>query len=163
MKRYAREDQVRLAVWAADCAERVLPYVTADLPGDDRARYAVDTLREWVISGVFAMRTIRGASLGAHAAAKLVRAGSPAALAAHAAGQAVATAHVTQHAFGAAYYALRAIAAADPAASLAKVALERDWQIGAVAEGLRDEVRMRVALGRRGNRATVTMDKTGEF
>ena len=70
MKRYAREDQVRLAMWAADCAERVLPYVTADLPGDDRARYAIDTLRDWVISGAFAMRTIRGASLDAHAAAK---------------------------------------------------------------------------------------------
>lgn len=163
MKVYRREDHVRLAVWAADCAERVLPLFTAALPSDDRPAYALDTLREWALTGEFAMRTIRAASLGAHAAAKLVKAGSPAALAAHAAGQAVATAHVAQHAFGSAYYALRAIAAADPGTSLASVAAEYVWQIEAAEERLRDEVRKRVVVGRRGNRATVTVDKSGDF
>jgi hypothetical protein len=163
MKAYGREDHVRLAAWAADCAERVLPFFTSALPNDDRPLFAIATGREWALSGFFALRTIRGASLGAHAAAKLVPAGSPAALAAHAAGQAVATAHVPQHAFGAAYYALRAIAAADPPASLASVAGEYEWQVECVADGLRNEVRRRVVIGRRGNRATVTIDKSGDF
>lgn len=163
MRAYAREDHVRLAAWAADCAERVLPLLTAALPNDDRPFFAIETAREWALTGAFAMRTIRGASLGAHAAAKLVRAASPAALAAHAAGQAVATAHVAQHAFGAAYYALRAIAAADPAGSVAAVAAEHAWQVAAVADRLRGEVERRVTTGRRGNRATVTVDKSGDF
>ena len=68
-----------------------------------------------------------------------------------------------QHAFGAAYYALRAIAAADQPASLASVAREYEWQVDSVAEGLRNEVRRRVMIGRRGNRATVTIDKSGDF
>jgi len=99
-----------LAVWAADCAERVLPYFEESYPVDDRPRLAITELREWILSGVFSMAVIRKASLGAHAAAR-GKAEADAVFAAHAAGQAVGTAHVATHALGASLYAVRAVAA----------------------------------------------------
>jgi hypothetical protein len=80
-------------------------------------------------TGEFHMKTIRGASLAAHAAAKEAGEGSPARSAAHAAGQAVATAHVPTHALGPAIYALQAISrAACPAEMEAALDAERAWQ-----------------------------------
>lgn len=103
-----------MATWAADCAERVLPFFEDKYPEDDRPRKAIEACRTWVETGVFKMADIRGASLAAHASAREVKDNKEACFAARAAGQAVATAHVPQHAFGGAYYALKAVAAADP-------------------------------------------------
>ena len=89
-----------MATWAAECAERVLPFFEKAYPKDDRPRKAIEACRTWVRTGVFKMAEIRGASLGAHAAARAAKENHAAHFAARAAGQAVATAHVPQHAFG---------------------------------------------------------------
>jgi len=156
MKAYERSDQRSLAVWALDCAERVLAFFETARPDDDRPRRAIETGRRWVETGEFRMAVIRGASLAAHAAAK--EAGDEAAgAAAHAAGQAVATAHVTQHAYGGAYYALKAIAAADRRGQVANVERERHWQAAQLPDHLRDEVMSRIVVeeGTRGLRITI--------
>jgi hypothetical protein len=121
--------QKTLAVWAIDCAERVLPYFEQQFPEDQRPRHAIEALRAWIDTGVFKMAVIRKASLDAHAAARDVGADTPARSAARAAGQAVATAHVPRHAYGAAVYAQQAIyRATHPAEADAATARERNWQ-----------------------------------
>ncbi len=122
-------DKKTLAVWAIDCAQRVLPYFEEKYPIDPRPRNALTTLRAWIQTGVFHMAEIRGASLASHAAAREAGEDSPARSAARAAGQAVATAHVLTHSLGAAIYAQQAIwRTADPADADTAVTGERDWQ-----------------------------------
>jgi hypothetical protein len=124
-----KTDHKTLAVWAIDCAERVLPYFEEKFPEDHRPRQAIEALHTWINTGVFQMAVIRKASLTAHAAARETGEDNAARSAARAAGQAVATAHVPTHAIGAAIYALQAIhRATDPADADAAVARERDWQ-----------------------------------
>lgn len=124
-----KTDHRTLAVWAIDCAERVLPYFEDRYPQDHRPRNAIDTLQTWIETGVFDMAVIRKASLSAHAAAREVGEDSAARSAARAAGQAVATAHVPTHSIGAALYALQAVhRASSPTDADAAVAKERDWQ-----------------------------------
>ena len=112
----SKTDQKTLAIWAIDCAERVMPYFEEKYPEDSRPRKAIQTLQEWIQTGVFSMKVIRKASLDSHAAAR-------------AAGQAVATAHVPSHAYGPAIYAQQAIhrASEDNNADTA-VIKERNWQ-----------------------------------
>lgn len=118
-----------LGVWARDCAERVLRFFEQEHPRDPRPRAAIDALEAWIDTGEFRMATIRGASLGAHAAAREVGGDTPARSAARSAGQAVATAHVRTHSVAAANYAVQAIhRAADPADAGNAIAAERDWQ-----------------------------------
>ena len=125
----ATTDHRTLAVWAIDCAERVMSYFEQAYPHDDRPRQALDTLKTWIDTGEFKMAIIRKASLDAHAAARDGGEDSPARSAARAAGQAVATAHVRSHAPGAAIYALQAIhRAATPEEAEVAVAAERAWQ-----------------------------------
>ena len=124
----AKTDQKTLAMWAIDCAERVLPYFEEKFPEDPRPRQAIEILQEWIHTGVFKMAVIRKASLSSHAAARDVGEDSPARSAARAAGQAVATAHVPTHSIGAAIYALQAIHRASDLSDAA-IAKERDWQI----------------------------------
>lgn len=122
-------DHKTLAVWAIDCAKRVLPYFEERYPDDPRPRQAIETLQTWINTGVFKMAVIRKASLASHAAAREVGEDNPARSAARAAGQAVGTAHVPAHAIGAAIYALQAIhRAASADAADAAVAREREWQ-----------------------------------
>jgi len=124
-----KTDHKTLAVWAIDCAERVLPYFEGICPEDHRPRKAIETLRAWINTGVFRMAVIRKASLASHAAAREVGEDNAARSAARAAGQAVATAHVPTHSIGAAIYALQAIhRATDSFDADAAVAKERDWQ-----------------------------------
>jgi len=59
------------------------------------------------------MSDVRSASLNAHAAARSAPEGSAARFAARACGQAVATAHVPTHSLAAAWYAAKAVWAAD--------------------------------------------------
>ena len=70
----------------------------------------------------------------------------------------MATAHVTQHAYGAALYALKAIAAADPNDPEAKVAKERNWQSRQLPKKMRDEIMSRILVvnDRRGVRIKST-------
>lgn len=155
MKKYDKQDHVSQTSWAADCAERVLPLFEKAYPKDDRPRKAIETCRTWVRTSVFKMAVIRGASLNAHAAAREAKGNDAASYAARAAGQAVATAHVPQHAFGAAYYALKAIAAADPACAEANLAKEQEWQSRRAPENLREEIRRRVIIQKNDKGVTV--------
>src|SRR5260370_10387234 len=125
----SKTDHKTLAIWAIDCAERVMPYFEEKYPQDHRPRHALETLQTWINTGVFQMAVIRKASLDSHAAARDVGEESPARSAARAAGQAVATAHVPRHAYGSAIYAQQAIhRAATSADADAAVTKERDWQ-----------------------------------
>ena len=124
-----KTDKKTLAVWAIDCAERVMRYFEEKYPADTRPRQALETLETWIDTGVFKMAVIRNASLSAHSAARDVEEDNPARSVAHAAGQAVATAHVPTHAIGAAIYALQAIHRdADASVANDAVAKEREWQ-----------------------------------
>ena len=124
-----------LALWAAECAEHVLPLFAADRPDDDRPRCAVDAARAWAAGGI-GVGEARAASVAAHAAAR--EATSVAAReAARAAGHAAATAHMADHALGPAWYGVRAVrAAAGSDAALA----ERDWQLERLPGSVRDLV-----------------------
>jgi hypothetical protein len=131
----SKTDHKTLAVWAIDCAERVMPYFEEKYPQDHRPREAIESLQAWIDTGVFKMAVIRKASLSSHAAARDVGEDSPARSAARAAGQAVATAHVPTHAIGAAIYALQAIhRVTDAADADAAIARERDWQVQHLVE-----------------------------
>jgi hypothetical protein len=132
---FTKADHLTLASWAADCAERVLPYFKEKYPNNSLPEDALRVLKEWINSGEFSMPIIRGASLSSHAAARMANAdGNMAACyAARAVGQAVATAHVPTHALGSALYALKAIAATDKDTVLK----EKDWQQLHLADNLK--------------------------
>ena len=118
-----------LAIWAAECAERVLPYFEEKYPEDTRPRKAIEACRDWARTGVFRMADVRKISLAADAAAREVKEGDPAHSAARAAGQAMATAHFPTHAVAAAIYAATAVRdAADPADADITTTREREWQ-----------------------------------
>jgi hypothetical protein len=145
MKKFSKQDQKLLATWAADCAEHVLALFERAHPKDTRPRNAIKACRAWVLTGVFKMAVIRKFSLDAHAAAREAKENDAACFAARAAGQAVATAHVAQHAYGAAYYALKAVAAGTANAE-AKIAKELDWQSRHLPMNLRREIIGRIII-----------------
>ncbi len=121
-----KTDKKTLAIWAADCAERVLPYFEEKYPKDNRPRKAIEALRTWVQTGVFKMADIRNGALAAHAAAREAEEGSAARSAARAAGQALATAHVPAHSIATAVYAATAVR--DVTDSIDETNKERNWQ-----------------------------------
>ena len=121
-----KSNQQLLVLWAADCAEHVLPYFEEKCPNDDRPRKAIEMCRAWAATGVFKMAVIRKASLDAHAAAREAKDGDAVA-AARSAGHAVATAHVPDHSIGAAVYAIKA--AAEHSGNIDDGLIkERNWQ-----------------------------------
>ncbi|MBN2334438.1 hypothetical protein JXL21_02685 [Candidatus Bathyarchaeota archaeon] len=105
-----KPDQKTLAVWALDCTKRVIPYFEEKHSSDNRPKKALETLENWIETGVFQMPVIRKAALDAHAAAKDVEEDYNKYVA-HAAGQALGTAHGPTHALGASVYSIRAVAA----------------------------------------------------
>jgi hypothetical protein len=122
------QDHRLLAVWAADCAEHVLPYFEEKYPKDDRPRKAIEAARAWT-RGEIRVSQARTAALAAHAAARDAD-DDAARAAARAAGHAAATAHVAGHARGAALYAVKVAAASGATA-------ESDWQYRRLPEHLR--------------------------
>jgi len=128
-----RQDHGSWALWAADCAERVLLRFEEERPADDRPRRAIEAGRSWARGGM-KMGEARAAAFAAHAAAREAdRAEAHAA--ARAAGHAAATAHVATHAPHAADYAAKAVAYASDSSTA--VAEERDWQYRRLPEHLR--------------------------
>ncbi len=125
------EEQKGLALWAADCAERVLPIYEAAHPQDRRPRKAVEAGRAWA-RGDIPMSAARGASSKANAAAREAEEDSPAREAARAAGHAAAAAHNPGHALHAASYAAKALAGSDTAAAEE----ELKWQFDHLPEDL---------------------------
>ena len=115
-----------LAIWAADCAQHVLPLFEEIQPNDDRPHRAIELARAWA-GGEITMTQSRTAAGHAMAAAR-VMSGAPRE-AAYAAGQAAAVAHVAAHELGAAAYAIRAArAAADERERDEAGRLECQWQ-----------------------------------
>jgi hypothetical protein len=127
-------DHQLLALWAARCAEHVLPLFEAERPLDSRPREAIDAARAWA-RGEMRMMDARACGGRAMGAARPLRRG-PAGFAAYAAGQAACVGHVAEHDLGAAAYAIRAVQAADPS-SLNAGRLERDWQRAQLPEQIR--------------------------
>jgi hypothetical protein len=129
----------RLADWAADCAEHVLPMFAAGCPDDDRPARAVATARAWS-RGEATVTDAREAAYAAHAAAR--EATDPVAReVARACGHAVATAHMADHELGAAFYAIRAVRLASPP-SEAQAAGQREcrWQRDRLPDDIRELV-----------------------
>ncbi len=120
------EDLRFVGLWAAECAERVLPLFEAKAPSDTRPREAIEGIRTFARGGKRTAR-LRSLALAAHAAARQV--GVPAATAAaRAAGIAAATAYThplattdqAKHILGTPAYTARACELAadgDPAAA----------------------------------------------
>lgn len=138
-------DRRIVAVWAADCAERVLGLFEAEAPGDRRPRDTIAVLRAFARGELRVRAALRLAS--AHAAAREVAA--PAAVAAaRAAGQAAATPHMGAHALGAAAYAARAAGLAAPERQDA-VMDEVRWQLGRLSPPARAALRQLPPVGER--------------
>jgi hypothetical protein len=98
-------DHHLLALWAATCAEHVLPHFEQVRRDDRRPRDAIARARAWV-RGEVRMSDSREAAFASNAAARATS--GAARYAALAAGQAAAVAHVAAHDLGAAAYAIRA-------------------------------------------------------
>lgn len=127
------EEQLKgLAIWAADCAERVLSLFEQGRPDDPRPRKAIESARAWA-RGDIPVSAARGASSASNAAAREAEEG-PARDAARAAGHAAASAHSIGHTVQAAAYALRAIAGS---VSAEAATAEEDWQFERVPKQLR--------------------------
>ena len=144
-----------LGLWAADCAERVLPLFDAKAPADARPRAAIEGIRAFAHGGK-RIGQLRSLAWAAHAAAR--ESSDPAATAAaRAAGYAAATAythprathHQTKHALGPAIYMARArelAAGDDPSVGDAEIR----WAVDHASPAVRDIVRrMPVRASRR--------------
>jgi hypothetical protein len=137
-------DRRIVAVWAADCAERVLGVFEAEAPGDSRPRDAIARTRAFGRGDVGVADQIRRrfTALGAVSDVR-----SPAAAAAaRAAGQAAAIPHMGAHALGAAAYAAKAAGLAAPGRPGA-VEAEIRWQLGCVSAAARAALRRLPPVG----------------
>lgn len=129
------DDHHQLALWAADCAEHVLPLFAQERPDDPRPRVAIEAARAWT-RGELPMMQSR--ALGGHAMAAARPLRGAARFAAYAAGQAACVAHVPEHDLGAAAYAIKAVRAAAPSREADAAGLaERDWQRAQLPAGVR--------------------------
>lgn len=132
-------DHKKLALWAADVADRVLHFFEEVYPGDDRPRKAVEAARAWA-RGDIAVGDARAAASGAQAAAREADR-LEARAAARAAGHAAATAQVPTHAKHAADYAVTAACKASLPAECEDAATEeRAWQTKHLIKRLRPAV-----------------------
>lgn len=141
-------DHHRLAIWAADCAQHVLPLFAQVRPHDDRPRRAIEAARAWA-RGEITMSQARAAGGHAMAAARELR--GAARHAAYSAGQAAVVAHVAAHELGAAAYAIKAVRAAardECAEELGRV--ECAWQRAQLPSAIRalvlDDQKLRNAI-----------------
>jgi hypothetical protein len=123
-----------LALWASDCALRVLPNFEEKHPDDGRPRLAAKAARAWA-NGEIKMMDGRLASVGAHAAAREAANDPAACAAARSAGQAAGTCHAKMHAVAAGRYAISSLrdrlGLADGDAVLVR---EREWQLARLLE-----------------------------
>lgn len=131
-------DHHLLALWAAACAEHVLPIFEAAKPSDPRPRHAIEQARAWA-RGDIRMSVARAAGGHSMAAARDLSGGAR--HAAYAAGQAAVVAHVAAHELGAAAYAIKAASAAAPEGKT-EIArrLECRWQRDQLPDAIRDLV-----------------------
>jgi hypothetical protein len=137
-------DHRLLALWAAACAEHVLPLFESVQPSDLRPRHAIAQIRAWT-RGDIRMSDSRAAGGHAMGAARDLR--GAARHAAYAAGQAAAVAQVAAHELGAAAYAIKAARSAAPGDEELAGRLECRWQRQLLPDAIRelvlDDQRMR--------------------
>lgn len=138
-------DHHLLALWAATCAEHVLPFFEAARPEDPRPREAIALARAWT-RGEVTMTQARTLAGHANAAARDLK--GAARFAAYAAGQAAAVAHVAAHELGAAAYAIRAVRAAatdgeEERAGMRECQWQRDHLPVAIRDLVLDDQRLR--------------------
>ena len=118
-----------LAIWAAQCAQHVLPVFEEVRPQDDRPRRAIACAHGWARGEVTMMQARDAAGASQDAAREIKEACQAAGLAALSAGQAAVVAHVAAHELGAAAYAIRAAMAAAPQADRELVRQQEcQWQ-----------------------------------
>jgi hypothetical protein len=137
-------DRRIVAVWAADCAERVLGVFEAAAPGDSRPRDSIARTRAFARGELGVAEEIRRRFVG-QAAAREARTDAAAA-AARAAGQAAAVAHMGAHALGAAAYAAKAAGLAAPDRPAA-VREEIVWQLRHMPAAVRAALRVLPPVG----------------
>ena len=125
-------DHQRIALWAALCAEHVLP-LFEEQTDDARPRQAIEAARSWA-QGSMTMMAAR--ARGGHAMGAARARQGAARYAAYSAGQAACVGHVAEHDLGAAAFAIRAARAANPDDPRAG-RLERDWQRDQLDEQIR--------------------------
>lgn len=131
-------DHHLLALWAATCAEHVLPLFESVMPADPRPRQAIEQVRAWV-RGELPMMQSRAA--GGHAMGAARDLSGAARFAAYAAGQAAVVAHVAAHELGAAAYAIKAVRAAAPKGESESAGrLECQWQRDQLPDPIRELV-----------------------
>ena len=136
-------DRRAVALWAADCAERVLPLFEAEAPSDGLPADAIVRARAFGRGELDAAGQIRQRVVAGRAAGVV---SDPAAVAAaRSAAQASGVAHMGAHALGAAAYAAKAagMAANHDDAVDADIA----WQLGHMTKPLREALRRLPLLG----------------
>ncbi len=127
-----------VAMWAADCAERVLAVFEEEAPGDSRPRDSIARTRAFGRGELDVAEEIRRRFAGGAAARD---ASTPAAAAAaRAAGQAAAIPHMGAHALGAAAYAAKAAGLVSPERPDA-VGEEIRWQLRSMSAQTRAALR----------------------
>jgi hypothetical protein len=137
-------DRRIVAVWAADCAERVLGLFEAEAPGDGRPRDAIARTRAFARGELDVAGEIRRRFVAGGAAREV---SAPAAVAAvRAAGQAASIPHMGAHALGAAAYAAKAAGLAAPDRPEA-VSEEIRWQLGRMSAAARAALRQLPPVG----------------
>jgi Imm-5 like putative immunity protein len=133
-----------VAVWAADCAERVLALFEAEAPGDTRPRDSIARTRAFGRGELDVAEEIRRRFADGAAARD---ASTPAvAAAARAAGQAAAIPHMGAHALLAAAYAAKAVGLASPERPEA-VGEEIHWQLRSMSAETRAALRQLPLVG----------------
>lgn len=137
-------DRRIVALWAADCAERVLALFEAEAPGDGRPADAIARARAFGRGKLGTADQIRQRFVAGRAANAVT---NPAAVAAaRSAAQASGVAHMGAHALGAAAYAAKAagLAAVDETTAIdAEIA----WQLEHLTPPARDALRSLPLLG----------------
>jgi hypothetical protein len=131
-------DHHLLALWAATCAEHVLPLFESLQPSDTRPRQAITMIRQWM-RGEVSWWDARSAGGHANAAARDLQ--GAARHAAYAAAQSALVGHVAAHELGAAAYAIKAVRAAAPKDEAESAGrFECQWQREQLPDSIRDLV-----------------------
>ena len=137
-------DRRIVAVWAADCAERVLGLFEAEAPEDGRPRDAIARTRAFARGELRTAEEIRRRFIAGGAARDVTA--PAAAAAARAAGQAAAIPHRGAHALGAAAYGAKAACLAAPDRPDALIE-EIRWQLGHMSAAARAALRLLPPVG----------------
>ena len=135
------DDNHRLALWAADCAEHALRFFEEACPDDSRPRKAIEAARAWARGEITVTESKNAAGASQDAAREIKGISEAARMAALSAGQAAVVAHVAAHELGAAAYAIRAVMETVPKPEKEEARIrECRWQRERVPDEIRELV-----------------------